>query len=152
MVARLLNAVRPDQLWLGQKDAQQAVILERMCADLLLPVTVRRGPTIREEDGLALSSRNAYLSRVERQQAVALSQGLTAAWTLLKGGERSARRLAAAIRREWQGYPLVREDYIAVVHPETLERLEHVRGAALVAVAARVGPARLIDNFPWRPR
>jgi pantoate--beta-alanine ligase len=152
VVARLLNAVRPDELWLGQKDAQQAVILERMCADLLIPVRVRRGPTVREEDGLALSSRNAYLSRAERQQAVALSQGLAAAWALLRSGERSARRLAAAIRREWDGYPLVREDYIAVVDPLTLAPVEQVRGPALVAVAARVGPARLIDNFPWRPR
>jgi pantoate--beta-alanine ligase len=152
VVARLLNAVQPDALWLGQKDAQQAVVLERMCRDLLLPVSVCRGPTIREEDGLALSSRNAYLSHAERQQAVALSQGLAAAWILLREGERSAPRLAAAIRREWDGYPLVREDYIAIVHPETLEPLKQVRDRALVAVAAHVGPARLIDNFPWRRR
>ena len=152
VVARLLNAVQPDALWLGQKDAQQALILERMCRDLLLPVRILRGPTVREEDGLALSSRNAYLSHAERQQAVALSQGLAAAWILMKAGERNAARLAAAIRREWDGYPLVREDYIAVVHPETLEPLKSVRGPALVAVAAHVGPARLIDNFPWRPR
>jgi len=152
VVARLLNAVQPDALWLGQKDAQQALILERMCRDLLLPVRILRAPTVREEDGLALSSRNAYLSHAERQQAVALSQGLAAAWILMKEGERNASRLAAAIRREWDGYPLVREDYIAIVHPDTLEPLKHVRGAALVAVAANVGPARLIDNFPWRPR
>jgi len=152
VVARLLNAVQPDVLWLGQKDAQQALVLERMCRDLLLPVAVCRGPTVREEDGLALSSRNAYLSHAERQQAVALSQGLAAAWILLKEGERSAARLAAAIRREWDGYPLVREDYIAIVHPETLAPLQQVRGPALVAVAAHVGPARLIDNFPWRGR
>ena len=152
VVARLLNALQPDLLWLGQKDAQQALILERMCADLLLPVAVRRGPTLREEDGLALSSRNAYLSHAERQQAVALSQGLAAAWILMRGGEKNAQRLAAAIRREWDGYPLVREDYIALVAPETLEPLKLVRGPALVAVAAHVGPARLIDNFPWRPR
>ena len=152
VVSRLLNAVQPDYLWLGQKDAQQALILERMCADLLLPVAVRRGPTVREEDGLALSSRNAYLSHAERQQAVALSQGLAAAWILMRDGEKNAQRLAAAIRREWDGYPLVREDYIAIVHPETLEPLKQVRGLALVAVAAHVGPSRLIDNFLWRPR
>src|SRR5262245_37653246 len=152
VVARLLNAVQPDVLWLGQKDAQQALILERMCRDLLLPVSVCRGPTVREEDGLALSSRNAYLSRAERQQAVALSQGLAAAWILLKGGEKDAQRLAAAIRREWEGYPLVREDYIAIVDPGTLAPLKKVNGPALVAVAAHVGPARLIDNFPWRTR
>jgi pantoate--beta-alanine ligase len=152
VVTRLLNAVRPDEMWLGQKDAQQALILERMCTDLLMPVRLRRGPTVREEDGLAMSSRNAYLSHAERQQAVALSQGLAAAWILMRGGERNAQRLAAAIRREWDGYPLVREDYIAVVDPHTLEPLKAVRHEALVAVAAHVGPARLIDNFPWRGR
>lgn len=152
VVARLLNAVQPDDLWLGQKDAQQAIILERMAADLLVPVRILRGPTVREEDGLAMSSRNAYLSHAERQQAVALSQGLAAAWILLKSGERNAQRLASAIRREWDGYPLVREDYIAIVDPVTLAPLKQVRGPALVAVAAHVGPARLIDNFPWSPR
>ncbi|MEQ1832675.1 MAG: pantoate--beta-alanine ligase [Candidatus Eisenbacteria bacterium] len=152
VVARLLNAVLPDDLWLGQKDAQQAIILERMASDLLMPVRILRGPTVREEDGLAMSSRNAYLSHAERQQAVALSQGLAAAWILLKSGERNAQRLASAIRREWDGYPLVREDYIAIVDPVTLEPLKQVRGPALVAVAAHVGPARLIDNFPWSPR
>ncbi len=152
VVARLLNAVQPDHLWLGQKDAQQALILERMAADLLMPVRIYRGPTVREDDGLARSSRNAYLSHAERQQAVALSQGLAAAWILLKEGERSAARLAAAIRREWDGYPLVREDYIAIVDPVTLTPLKTVRAEALVAVAAHVGPARLIDNFPWRGR
>ena len=152
VVARLLNAVQPEVLWLGQKDAQQALLIERMCADLLIPVVVHRGPTQREEDGLALSSRNRYLSHAERQQAVALSQGLAAAWILLRDGVRNAAGLVSAVRREWDGYPLVREDYIAIVHPETLEPLRAVRGPALVAVAARVGPVRLIDNFPWRPR
>ncbi len=151
VVARLLNAVQPDVLWLGQKDAQQAIVLERMCADLLLPVEVRRAPTVREDDGLALSSRNAYLSARERQHAVALSQGLASARALLARGERSAARLVAAIRREWAGYPRVREDYVAVVDAATLEAVRTVRGRVLVAVAARVGPARLIDNFEWTP-
>jgi len=152
VVMRLLHAVQPDILWLGQKDAQQAIVLERMCADLLVPVEVRRGPTVREGDGLALSSRNAYLSPVERQHAVALSQGLASARVLLERGERSAARVAAAIRREWAGYPLVREDYVAVVDASTLAPVRAVRGRVLVAVAAGVGPARLIDNFEWSPR
>jgi pantoate--beta-alanine ligase len=152
VVARLLGAVQPDHLWLGQKDAQQAVILERMAADLMMPVRIFRGATLREDDGLAMSSRNAYLSPAERQQAVALSQGLVAARVLLRAGERRAARLVAAIRREWAGYPLVHEDYIAVVDPETLAPLTTVGRAALIAVAAKVGPARLIDNFPWRGR
>jgi pantoate--beta-alanine ligase len=152
VVMRLLMAVQPETLWLGQKDAQQALILERMCADLLLPVSVRRGMTVREEDGLAMSSRNAYLSHAERQQAVALSQGLAAAFILLKEGERDAHRLTAAIRREWDGYPLVSEDYIAIVDPATLAPVKRVQREALVVVAAHVGPARLIDNFLWRAK
>ncbi|MEO5989812.1 MAG: pantoate--beta-alanine ligase [Candidatus Eisenbacteria bacterium] len=149
VVMRLLHAAQPDELWLGQKDAQQAIILERMCADLLVPVRVRRGPTMREPDGLALSSRNAYLAPRERDQAVALSQGLASARELLVHGERSAGRLVRAIRAEWAGYPLVREDYIAVVDSATLEPVRSVKGRVLVAVAARVGQARLIDNFEW---
>lgn len=152
VVMRLLHAVQPDVLWLGQKDAQQAVILERMCADLLVPVTVRRGATVREPDGLARSSRNAYLTPRERQQAVALSQGLAAARALLAAGERSAARLLRAVRTELACYPLVREDYVALVDAATLAPVRQVRGRVLLAVAARVGRARLIDNIEWSPR
>jgi pantoate--beta-alanine ligase len=152
VVMRLLHAVQPEVLWLGQKDAQQAILVERMCADLLVPVQVRRGPTVREPDGLALSSRNAYLAPVERQQAVALSQGLVAARTLLVRGERSAARVVRAVRAELACYPLVREDYVALVDAATLEPVRTVRGRVLLAVAARVGPARLIDNLEWSPR
>jgi pantoate--beta-alanine ligase len=152
VVSKLLAAVRPDVLWLGQKDAQQARVIEQMIKDLDLEITVRRGPTVREADGLALSSRNAYLSRDERRQAVALSRGLTEARRRLMGGERNAARLVAAIRRVWRDHPLVHEDYIAVVDTDTLQPVTRVRGPVLVAVAARVGPARLIDNFEWEPR
>lgn len=152
VVMRLLNAVQPDVVWLGQKDAQQVHVIERMCADLIVPVAVRRGATVRESDGLAMSSRNAYLGEQERQHAVALSQGLASARALLAGGERSATRLVAAIRREWAGYPLVHEDYVAVVDAATLRPVRSVRARVLVAVAARVGTARLIDNFEWSPR
>jgi len=152
VVAKLLGVVAPDDLWLGQKDAQQARILEQMVQDLLLPVRVRRGPTLREPDGVAFSSRNAYLNASERGQAVALSRGLTAALRALRSGERSAARLRAIIRRVWREYPGVREDDIAVVDAGTLLPVRRVRGRILVAVAARVGPARLIDNFEWEPR
>ncbi len=152
VVARLLHAVQPDVLWLGQKDAQQCVVLERMIHDLLWPVRVRRAPIVRESDGLAMSSRNAYLDGEERRQAVALSRGLDAARARLARGERSATRLAAAIRSEWRRYPLVHEDYIAVVDAATLEPVGRVRGRTLIAVAARVGPARLIDNLEWDSR
>jgi pantoate--beta-alanine ligase len=139
-------------LWLGQKDAQQALILERVCRDLDLPVAVRRAPTVREPDGLACSSRNAYLRPDERAQAVALARGLAAARRALRAGERSARRLAAAVRAEWRRRPLVREDYVAVVDAATLAPLVTVRRGqrVLIAVAARVGRARLIDNLEVR--
>jgi pantoate--beta-alanine ligase len=152
VVTKLLNVVQPDVLWLGQKDAQQAVVLERMAADLDQPVRVRRGPTVREKDGLALSSRNAYLSAEERRQATALVRGLREARRLLAGGERSAARLKDAVRRVWRRFPRVHGDYVAVVDARTLAPIERVRGRVLVAVAARVGKVRLIDNLEWNPR
>jgi pantoate--beta-alanine ligase len=154
VVLILLEAVAPHVLWLGQKDAQQAVLIEHMVRDLRLRVKVRRGPTVREPDGLAMSSRNAYLAPAERAQAVALSRGLAAARAALAAGERSAARVARAVRVVWRRHPLVREDYVAVVDAQTLEPVKDLRSARrlLVAVAARVGPARLIDNFEWSPR
>jgi pantoate--beta-alanine ligase len=152
VVLRLLNAVQPDVLWLGQKDAQQAAVIERMCADLLVRVRVRRGATVREADGLAMSSRNAYLDAAQRAQAVALWRGLAAVRERLREGERSAARLAAIVRAVWKRHPLVREDYVAVVDAASLEPVRTVRGRVLVAVAARVGPARLIDNLEWSGR
>jgi len=151
VVLKLLQVVGPDALWLGQKDAQQARIIERMVQDLDVPVRVRRAPTVRERDGLALSSRNAYLSREERRQAVALWRGLEAARARLRAGERSAARLKAVVRRVWREYPRVREDYVAVVDRD-LHPLARVRGPALLAVAARLGRARLIDNLEWNGR
>ena len=152
VVLKLLNVVTPDVLWLGQKDAQQARLVERMAADLDLPLRVRRGPTVRESDGLALSSRNAYLAGEERRQAVALRRGLVAARARLRAGERSAARLCAAVRRVWSAFPLVREDYVAVVDADRFEPVARVRGRVVIAVAARVGRARLIDNLEWAAR
>ena len=154
VVLLLLEAVAPHVLWLGQKDAQQALLVERMVRDLRLPVRVRRAPTVREPDGLALSSRNAYLAPTERAQAVALSRGLAAARAALVAGERSGARVARAVRAVWRRHPLVREDYVAVVDAETLAPVKDARAVRrlLVAVAARVGSTRLIDNFEWSAR
>jgi pantoate--beta-alanine ligase len=152
VVLKLLHAVQPDDLWLGQKDAQQARLIEQMCDDLLVPVRVRRGPTSREPDGLARSSRNAYLKPDERREAVALWKGLEAARAALAQGERSASALARTVRAAWRRNPAVREDYVAVVDAHTLEPVRAVRGRVLIAVAARVGRARLIDNLEWEPR
>ena len=151
VVLKLLNVVQPDTLWLGQKDAQQARLIEQMCRDLFLPVRVRRAPTVRAPDGLALSSRNAYLRPPERAAARALSRGLAAARAALGRGERSRARLKSAVRGAWRGQPLVREHYVAVVDAGSLAPVARVRGRVLVAVAARVGRARLIDNFEWEP-
>ena len=152
VVAKLLAVVQPDVLWLGQKDAQQARIVEQMVDDLDLPVRVRRGRTVREPDGLALSSRNAYLDAAQRQQARALPRGLAEAARRLRRGERSSARLVAAIRRVWRAHPGVSEDYVAVVDARSLEPVRRVRGRVLVAVAARVGGARLIDNLEWESK
>jgi pantoate--beta-alanine ligase len=152
VVMKLLSIVQPDSLWLGQKDAQQSAIIERMVDDLFLPVRVRRAPTVREADGLALSSRNAYLRPAERAPAVALVRGVGAARALLARGERAAARLKAAVRRIWRAYPVVREDYVEVVDTTPLEPVVRVNGPVLVAVAARVGRARLIDNFEWQAK
>ena len=152
VVLKLLNAVQPDVLWLGQKDAQQARVIEQMVRDLFVPVHVRRAPTARERDGLARSSRNAYLDPVERAQAVALSRGLREVRRALESGERRAGALQRAVRTVWGRYPKVHEDYVAVVDADSLQPVSRVRGPVLIAVAARVGPARLIDNLKWEPR
>jgi pantoate--beta-alanine ligase len=152
VVLRLLMAVQPDQLWLGQKDGQQARVIEQMCDDLHLPVRVRRAPTVREPDGLALSSRNRYLDARQRLDAVALSRGLHAARARLERGERSASRLAATVRSAWRGLPGVREEYVAVVDADSLQPVRTVKGRVMIAVAARVGAARLIDNLEWEPK
>ncbi|TMQ69817.1 MAG: pantoate--beta-alanine ligase [Candidatus Eisenbacteria bacterium] len=152
VVAKLLNVVQPHVLWLGQKDAQQVRVVEQMVEDLDVPVAVRRAPIVREPDGLALSSRNAYLSPEARRQAVALVRGLDAARALLVSGVRSSARLRDAIRRVWRRYPAVREGSVAIVDAHTLRPVRAVRSRILVAVAAHVGGARLIDNFEWSPR
>lgn len=154
VVLKLLDVVTPDLLWLGQKDAQQAVVLERMARDFLLPVRVKRAPIVREPDGLAMSSRNAYLSPAERAQAVALCRGLQAARESLESGECSTEGVKRRVRAVWRRFPLVREDYVAVVDARTLAPVRDTRSARrlLVAVAAAVGRARLIDNLEWSPR
>jgi pantoate--beta-alanine ligase len=152
VVLKLLNVVMPDEIWLGQKDAQQARLIEQMCRDLFLGVRVRRGATHREPDGLARSSRNAYLTRKERAEAAAISRGLRAALAALEHGERGAAALKREVRRELKAHPLLREDYVAVVDAGSLEPVARVSRRVLIAVAARIGRARLIDNLEWQPR
>jgi pantoate--beta-alanine ligase len=150
VVLKLLHAVAPDTLWLGQKDAQQCVVLERMVRDLDLPVKVRRGPTVRESDGLAMSSRNAYLSPEERAQAPVLYQALTRLRAAAAAGERDAAALRERAARHIATAPLARLESLDLVDARTLAPLERLAGEVLVLVSCRFGAARLIDNVQFR--
>jgi len=146
VVAKLLHIVEPDVAVFGRKDAQQARLIARMAADLDFPVDVLIGATVREADGLALSSRNAYLSADHRRQAGAIPAALADAHTRFLGGERDAAALCAALRRRLEQAGLVVE-YVEAVDPDRLEPVATVAGDTLVAVAAQVGTTRLIDNI-----
>ena len=146
VVAKLFNICLPSRAYFGAKDAQQAAIIRRMAEDLNMPLSVKVLPTVRGKDGLALSSRNAYLSPRQRQDALVLSQSLAKAAAMVRAGERDPRELIRAIAREISRAQSSRVDYIAVVDPETLEPVERLSGKALVLLAVWIGKARLIDN------
>jgi pantoate--beta-alanine ligase len=148
VVCKLFNIVAPDVAFFGQKDAQQVVVIGRMVRDLEIPVRLHVVPTVREPDGLALSSRNARLGAPDRERAVALSRALETVRDAVDAGERDAAAAEAAGRAAMNG---LEPEYLAVVDPETLERVRTVDGRVLVVVAARVGPARLIDNILIEP-
>jgi len=144
VVAKLLGAVRPQRLYLGQKDAQQTAVLRRLVQDLDMGVDVVIARTVRESDGLALSSRNVYLTPEQRSVAPALHRALEAAARAIEEGERDARAAIEAARRELA--PPFREEYLAIVDPATFAALEELRRPALVLGAAYLGTTRLIDN------
>lgn len=146
VVAKLFHIVEPDAAFFGQKDAAQVAIIRRMVRDLNLPVEIVVCPIIRESDGLAMSSRNAYLDHQQRKQALVLYRSLMRVQVLADAGERDAIKLAAAGREELAGQSSVRLDYFEIVDPRTLDPLKNISGGALVAVAAFVGNTRLIDN------
>jgi pantoate--beta-alanine ligase len=145
VVCKLFNIVAPDVAFFGQKDAQQVVVIRRMVRDLDIPVRLRVVPTVREPDGLALSSRNGRLDASDRERAVALARGLEAVRDAVEAGERDPAAVEAAGRAAMAAEG-VQPEYLAVVDPDTLEGVEEIAGRVLVVVAARVGPARLIDN------
>jgi pantoate--beta-alanine ligase len=148
VVGKLLHLTRPDLAYYGQKDAQQLLLIRRMARDLDFPVEVVAVPTVREPDGLAMSSRNVYLTPSDREAALALSRALAAGAQIAAEGPSAVRRAARSVL---VAEPLVLVDYLVLVHPETLEDVpEWYRGEALLAVAARVGTTRLIDNVPLR--
>ena len=145
IVTKLFNVVAPDVAYFGQKDAQQALIVRRMVRDLDLPLQVVVCPTIREPDGLAMSSRNVRLDATARVRALALRRGLDAAEASVARGERDASTVAGAGRAAMRAHG-VDPEYFELVSAETLQPLARVAGEVLIAVAARVGPVRLIDN------
>jgi pantoate--beta-alanine ligase len=145
VVTKLFNMVGPDVAYFGQKDAQQALVIRKLVRDLDIPVRIEVCPTIRDADGLALSSRNAYLSPDERERALALSRALRAAEAAVESGTREAAAVVAAARDELARAG-VEPDYLQLRSATDLSPVERVNGSTLLAVAARVGRARLIDN------
>jgi len=146
VVAKLFNIVKPHVALFGEKDFQQCVVIQRMVKDLNFDLEVLAMPTIREPDGLAMSSRNARLSPTERQMSLCLSRALNKAHKLVNQGERRSAAILQAVQAEIAKEPSVRMEYTALCHPETLEEVVEVSGPTLLALAAWVGDVRLIDN------
>jgi pantoate--beta-alanine ligase len=147
VVTKLLNIVRPGQAFFGQKDYQQAVVVERLVADLNLETKIVVRPTVREADGVALSSRNRFLSPEERQAATVLYRALSAGRELIRAGERSVKKVEAAMTKLIWAEPLARVDYLSVAHPATLDEVRAVRGRVVLLLAVWIGETRLIDNM-----
>ncbi len=150
VVAKLFNAFTPDRAYFGQKDAQQAAVIRRMARDLNFPLEVIICPTVRESDGLAMSSRNTYLQPDERRAAVVLYRALSAARDAYQNGERSADALRAAMCDHLAAEPRARIEYVSAADPDTLQELERVDRNVLLSLAVRIGKTRLIDNFVLR--
>lgn len=146
VVSKLFHIIGPDLAFFGQKDAAQAAIIRRMARDLNFPVEIRVCPIVRERDGLAMSSRNAYLNPEERQRALVLRRSLLRVEEDFRKGERSAAALIHAAKQIFSAQPEVRLDYFEIVDPDTLDPVETISSPTLVAVAAFVGATRLIDN------
>ena len=147
VVCKLFLITQADRAYFGQKDAQQAIVIRRMAQDLNLPLEVLSCPIIREEDGLALSSRNTYLSPKERKRALALPKALQAGQQLIQEGERDPKRVKEKILQLLESSPGIRVDYVEVVDGDTLSELLELKGHVLLAAAVYVGKARLIDNI-----
>jgi len=150
VVAKLLHIVGPDAAYFGEKDAQQLAVVRRMADDLNVPTRIVACPLVRDADGLATSSRNAYLSGTERRQALAIGQALAEARRRIEAGERDGRAVAGLVEGRLDAAEGVRPEYVAVVDPDTLAPLGRIGPQVLVAVAAHVGETRLIDNVMLR--
>lgn len=151
VVAKLFHIVEPDKAFFGQKDAAQVAIIRRMVRDLNLPVEIVVCPIMRESDGLAMSSRNAYLDPAQRKQSLVLHRSLMRVQKIAEAGEYDASKLSAAGRETFAEEQSVRLDYFEIVNPDTLDSVSDISQGALVAVAAYVGTTRLIDNLLLKP-
>ncbi|HXC00135.1 MAG TPA: pantoate--beta-alanine ligase [Terriglobales bacterium] len=151
IVAKLFNVIEPDIAFFGQKDAAQLAVIRRMVLDLNFPIEIVAGPIVRESDGLAMSSRNAYLNREERGRALVLHKSLSVVQQEFLAGERSAAKLISTGKEVFVGKPGVVLDYFEVVDPDTLNPVERISKKTLVAVAAHIGSTRLIDNVILEP-
>ena len=148
VVAKLFNAVQPDRAYFGQKDAQQALVIQQMVRDLNFPLQVVICPIVRESDGLAMSSRNTYLDPQQRQAATVLWRALNAARTAYRSGEVSGERLRKAMADTINAEPLARLQYVSCADPQTLQEIEGaIQGSALLSMAVFIGRTRLIDNI-----
>lgn len=147
VVARLFDIVRPHNAFFGEKDFQQQVIIKKMVGVLRLNVKVLTVPTVRERDGLAMSSRNAYLSKIERKEAVTLYRSLQLAKELIKKGVRDPKKVIAAMKYLINKNGTFKIDYVSIVDPGSLKDVKAIKGKTLIAIAARLGKTRLIDNI-----
>lgn len=147
VVGKLFNIVHPDRAYFGQKDAQQLAVVRRMVRDLNFDLEIVGCPIIREEDGLAKSSRNTYLSEEERKAAVILHKGLIKGEEMVRAGEKDVKKVLDAITEIIESEPLARIDYVEAVDFDNIETIDTIEGSVLVAVAVYIGKTRLIDNF-----
>ncbi len=147
VVTKLFNLVKPSRAYFGQKDAQQALVIKKMVRDLNMDIEIVIVPTVREEDGLAMSSRNIYLNQEERKSATILYRSLMLAQQLFSAGERDAQKIKQEMQQLISQEPLARIDYISIACPETLEELSYISERALVSLAVYIGSTRLIDNI-----
>lgn len=149
VVSKLFNIVTPDRAYFGEKDAQQLAVIKRMVKDLNIDVEVIGCPIIREEDGVAKSSRNTYLSKSEREASVVLNKALWIAKERLNAGEKSSKNIMKAITEVIENEPLAKIDYIEIVDSLSMEAVEEIKVTVLVAIAVFIGKTRLIDNFTY---
>lgn len=147
VVAKLFNLVQPHKAYFGQKDAQQAVVIKRMVSDLNFDIEIIVIPTVREEDGLALSSRNQYLASAERKAALVLIRSLRLAEDLVRSGQTNATEISRRMSYMIEAEPLAKIDYVSIVDADSLEDLDVVEGKVLIALAVFIGKTRLIDNL-----